>query len=170
MNIDRATAIRILDKIAAELANKYGYDQISHKDASFGVWDMKNFGPFKIEGVEAGSMSAILKAKYGKMVEYRYFAKGHEKDYVEFRYRFESPCVSIHEHGNRYLAELEITDLLAIDDDGEYVKDDNDRCVLSGNYGVSELLCFGPKGIEWGNMLYAMWNEKVQKLCGDDIN
>ncbi len=163
MKITRDVAIGILNDIAAEIAAELGYSQITYNDIDCGFWDMENGGPLGIEGVQKGTMSAILKARYGEMKEYKLHAPVPEGekfkattssgDYVGLRFMFGEPCLAVHKNGNRIMGELQLHEkpIYYEDGSGEYTDE----------YHVSGLHCFGEEGILWGNRLHEMWKKKT---------
>lgn len=181
MKITRDIAIGILDGMAADLAKEFDFDQIQYKDIDCGFWDMEHAGPLGrgedgvvIQGWEKGSMSKYLKAKYGDMVEYKYYAKPADGEefkptiskgsYVGLRYRFGMPCISIHQDGNTYMGELELTQEWLLDENGEPVMNEKGWHEYIDEYRVGGLTCFKERGIVWGQMLYNMWLERIAGL------
>lgn len=181
MVVTREIALSILDEIAAELAEEMGYDQISYNDINCGFWDMEHIGPLGLKedgsspmNWKKGTMSKLLKQKYGQMIEYKYHEQVPEGevfrstlvtgDYVNLRFMFGEPCLSIHKAGNTYMGELQIGRKFIKDEAGNAVLDKNGYHQYIDDYEIRGLHCFGELGISWGIDLHTRWINKIQNL------
>ena len=134
----REKAIEILNAMARDLAVEFGYTKLKYRDTSFGIWDTQSFRKYMTD-------------TYGKLEEYQMHNSDDFRsdimtgDYIEFRYMFDTPCLSIHKDGNTHMGELQIGGS------------------SDGDYHVAGIHCFSEQGIEWGNKLYQMFKEYEKK-------
>lgn len=92
----RSQVIKDLQTYASQLAEHYGFTEMEiGEDRQKGVWG---------EG-----FTSFLEKKYGECTKEIHWRDKNEPDnYVEFRFRFENPCVCISLDGRKTLAECEV--------------------------------------------------------------
>lgn len=92
----RSQVIKDLQTYASQLAEHYGFTEMEiGEDRQKGVWG---------EG-----FTSFLEKKYGECTkEVRWMDKNDPGNYVEFRFRFQNPCVCISLNGRETLAECEV--------------------------------------------------------------
>lgn len=161
--MNRQQAIRTLQIIAGNFAKRCGYTQMQvSEDRQKGIWGER--------------LTRYLEEKYGECTaDIKWFKPGNDKDYVQFRFRFDNPVISIHfrdETGRETLANLEFTCSRYVDtgkvyekDEGYYKKGDTKYERVDVPCELNEVMLWNPKvARQYARRMERMWNYQNKKL------
>lgn len=137
--MDRNEVIKALQKIGANLAAEYGFDNVdATEDRQKGIWGEK--------------FTEVLEKEYGPCSEeITWYGADRKEQHVQFRFRFGNPCLGILLPGEVF-AELEISDY-------NYEEKKND-----GDFHIEQGIFWKDDGATLLRMLIEKWD-----AWGDEI-
>lgn len=158
--MNREEAIKTLKGIANAIAEKYGYTEICiGQDRQNGIWG-EDFTKF-LEKSVGGDCSSEIKWR----------KPGNERDYVEFRFRFDNPCIAINFYDNERetLASLEFHTKRYVAD-GVYTEDT--WCHKKGDvkYTPVEIPCELNEVMMWNPMVARPYLDEMEKMWNEAQN
>lgn len=136
--MNRDEVIRTLQRIGANLAAEYGFENVdTREDREGGLWG---------EG-----MVRALEKKYGPCSEeINWYGEDRKEQRIQFRFRFENPCISIKIPGEVF-AELEISDF-------NYEEKKHD-----GDFHIGQGMFWKDEGAALLRMLIDRWYEELKE-------
>lgn len=138
--MDRNQTIQMLQTVGNDIAKEFGFLAVEiGEDRQKGFW--------------GSDLTEYLEKTYGECTkEIKWYDKSNPRNYVEFRFRFANPVLSIYtfDKGDRHenLASMEFTDSVA-----NWITEDDRNYVQSGEFYNSERQIWGDRGFEYLNLL-----------------
>ncbi len=150
--MDRNNTIKTLHNIARTLAEEFGFNKCNNEEFYEGIWT---------------GMKGMLEKDYGDLSGYKLY-KGDEPNdddgYIEFRYRFRSPCLAVHGRdgdGNQTMAEIQLSDSRPVGGKYDLSLPIGQRFENTDDYRINEIMCWEAKSLKLLNRMISMWDAAV---------
>ena len=153
---DRNEVVKRLQEYAAQLAAEYGYtDMHVGEDRQKGVWG-EAFTAW-LEKQEGGPCAT----------EIHWYQDGNTKNYVEFRFWFETPCVSVSCNNRETFCEISVSDVVKRDEADQIVRNEDGSWKKDRVFRPNHVTAWGQGCLEIANRMVSDIEKFTHPMTND---